>query len=141
MSSICHFELLIDGLPGLVHPFIHLGFGLEFNQPAIVAQALSQAAVHDDWMGREFFLPAEKMAGEIGNQGKKSLMQLLNEVRSDQKVAKSARWEDSNKIRDGVLVRASQEMLKYAAEYTVSESQVDERVADQINTLGEFPSH
>lgn len=103
-----------------------------------MAQALAQAAVHDDWMGQEFFLPAEKMAGEIGQPGKKSLMQLLNEVRSDQKLARSAKWEDPNKIRQGVLGRASQEMLKYAAEYTVSEHQIDERVADMINTIGEF---
>lgn len=125
---------------GLIHPLIHLGFGLEFNQPAVVAQALAQTAVHDDWMGREFFLPVEKMAGGIGKPGKKPLIQLLNEVRADKTLAHSAKWEDANKFRDGVLSRAPQEMLKYAAEYTVSEEQVDERVADMINTVGEFSS-
>lgn len=125
-------------LPGLVHPLIHLGFGLEFNQPAIVAQALAQAAVHDEWMGRDFFLPAEKMAGRIGKPGKESLLQLLNDVRADRPVAQCAKWEDVNKIRDGVLGRARQEMIQYAAEYTVSEEQVEERVADMVNTVGEF---
>lgn len=115
---------------------IHLGFGLEFNQPAIVAQALAQAAVHDDWMGREFFLPAENMAGGVGKPGKKSLLQLLNEVREDETLVQSAKWVDSNKIKDGVLSRASQQMLRHAAEYTVSEEQLEERVADMINTVG-----
>lgn len=124
---------------GLIHPLIHLGFGLEFNQPAIVAQALAQTAVHDDWMGRKFFLPAERMAGGIGKPGKKSLLQLLNEVRADKTLTHSAKWDDANKIR-GVLTRARQEMLKYAAEYTVSEDQVDERLADMINTVGKFSS-
>lgn len=124
---------------GLIHPLIHLGFGLEFNQPAVVAQALAQTAVHDDWMGRDFFLPVEKMAGGIGKPGKKTLLQLLNEVRTDKTLAHSAKWEDVNKIR-GVLSRAPQEMLKYAAEYTVPEDQVDERIADMINTIGKFPS-
>src|SRR6202012_2645784 len=35
---------------GLLHPLIHLGFGLEFKQPAIIAEALSQAAVHENWV-------------------------------------------------------------------------------------------
>lgn len=30
---------------GFLHPLIHLGFGVEFDQPAIVAEALAQAAV------------------------------------------------------------------------------------------------
>lgn len=102
-----------------------------------MAQALAQAAVHDDWMGKDFFLPAENMAGGIGKPGKKSLLQLLNEVRGDETLVRSVKWEDVNKIRDGVFTRAPQEMLKYAAEYTVSEEQVEERVADMINTVGE----
>ena len=36
---------------GFLHPMIHLGFGIEFNQPAIMAEALAQAAVHDNWIG------------------------------------------------------------------------------------------
>ncbi|KAJ5949017.1 hypothetical protein N7454_002324 [Penicillium verhagenii] len=127
-------------LGGLVHPLIHLGFGLEFNQPAIVAQALAQAAVHDDWMGREYFLPAEKMAGEIGKPGHKSLLQLLNEIRTDNTVKSSVNFSDSNKFRDGVLHRAPKEMLQYAAQYTVSEEQIPERVADMINTVVYYTS-
>jgi hypothetical protein len=123
--------------PGLIHPLIHLGFGLEFNQPAIVAQGLAQAAVHDDWIGREFFLPAEKIAGGIGKPGQKSLLQLLNELRADTALVESVRWGDANKIRDGVLTRAPGEMLKYAAQFTVSEEQVEERLADMINTVGQ----
>ncbi|KAJ5562985.1 hypothetical protein N7461_001746, partial [Penicillium sp. DV-2018c] len=120
---------------GLVHPFIHLGFGLEFNQPAIVAEGLAQAAVHEDWIGREYFLPAEKKAGGIGKPGQKSLLQLLNEIRADKALVESAHWSDTNKIRDGVLRRAPEQMLKYAAQFTVSEDQVAERVADMINTV------
>ncbi|KAJ5906668.1 Oxidoreductase ptaJ [Penicillium subrubescens] len=125
---------------GLIHPLIHLGFGLEFNQPAIVAQALAQAAVHDDSLGRDFFLPAEKMAGEIGKPGSKSLRQLLEEIRKDEILSRSARTTDVNKIRDGVLTRAPQEMLKYAAQYTVSEDQLEERLADMINNVVYYTS-
>lgn len=89
-------------------------------------------------MGPVFFLPAEKLAGGIGKPGKKSLLQLLNEVRENKALKESVRWSDKNKIRDGVLSRAPDEMLKIAAEYTVSEDQVEERLADMINNVGEF---
>lgn len=87
-------------------------------------------------MGREFFLPAEKLAGGIGKPGKKSLLQLLSEIQADNALAECVQWSDENKIRDGVLKRAPREMLKYAAEYTVSEDQLEERLADMINTIG-----
>lgn len=103
-----------------------------------MAQALAQAAVHDNSLGRDFFLPAEKMAGGIGKPGNKSLRQLLEEIRKDETLSRSARNTDVNKIRDGVLHRAPQEMRKYAAQYTVSEDQVEERLADMINNVGEF---
>ncbi|KAJ5365849.1 hypothetical protein N7517_008735 [Penicillium concentricum] len=125
---------------GLIHPLIHLGFGIEFNQPAIVAQGLAQAAVHDDWLGRAFFLPAEKMAGGIGKPGQKSLLELLNEMRADKALIESVKWSDGNKIKDGVLHRAPEQMLKYASQFTVSEDQAEERLADMINTVAYYTS-
>ena len=101
-----------------------------------MAQALAQAAVHDHSLGHDFFLPAEELAGGIGKQGSKSLRQLLEEIRKDEILSRSARNTDVNKIRDGVLTRAPQEMLKYAAQYTVSEDQLEERLADMINNVG-----
>lgn len=123
---------------GLIHPLIHLGFGLEYNQPAIIAQALAQAAVHDDWIGPEYFVPAEKLAGGIGKRGSKSLLQILNEIRADKKLAQSTKFSDGNKIREGPLYRARDEMLNYASQYTVSEDQIDERIADMINTVSYY---
>ncbi|KAJ5495276.1 Oxidoreductase ptaJ [Penicillium diatomitis] len=120
---------------GLVHPLIHLGFGLEFKQPAIVAEALAQASVHEDKLGYEFFLLAEKQAGDAGKAGSKTLMQLLDEIRTNKTLSTSARYSDKNKIFDGVLGRASQEMLRYASQYTVSPDQVDEKLADMMNTV------
>lgn len=127
-------------LTGLVHPLIHLGFGLEFNQPAIVAEALAQAAVHDDKLGYDFFLSAEKKTGAVGKASSKSLIQLLNEILENEALATSAQFGDKNKITDGVLRRASQEMLHVASQYTVSEDQVDEKLAEMINAVGKWPT-
>jgi hypothetical protein len=41
-------DLLARLFGGFLHPIIHLGFGVEFRQPAIIAEALAQAAVHDN---------------------------------------------------------------------------------------------
>ncbi|KAG6891952.1 hypothetical protein C0995_006374, partial [Termitomyces sp. Mi166 len=35
-------------LGGLIHPMIHLGYGLEFNLPGMVIEGLAEAAVHSD---------------------------------------------------------------------------------------------
>ncbi|KAB8258730.1 hypothetical protein BDV32DRAFT_125450 [Aspergillus pseudonomiae] len=131
-------DMLVRLFGGLIHPLIHLGFGIEFNQPAIVAEALAQAATHENWTGPMFLLPAEKAAGGIGKPGKKSLLQILEEVRSDDKLANSAHWEDENRMRDGVLVRAPDEMIKHAAEFTVSEDQMEEKLVEIVDTVAYF---
>lgn len=113
-----------------------MGFGLEFHQPAIVAEALAQTAVHEDTVARLFLLPTEARAGGVGKPGKKPMLQILEEMRADQTLAHSVHWPDGNKIRDGVLKRASEEMIRHAAEFTVSEDQVGERIAEMINVPG-----
>lgn len=121
---------------GLLHPLIHLGFAIEFNQPALIAEALAQTAVHEDWTGPRFLFPAEKAAGGVGKPGKKTMLQLLEEAAADKKLATSATWEDGNKLRDGVLKRAPEEMIKYAAQFTVSEEQMQEKFAETVDTCG-----
>ncbi|PGH27114.1 hypothetical protein AJ80_01070 [Polytolypa hystricis UAMH7299] len=121
---------------GLIHPFIHLGFGIEFNQPAIIAQGLAQTATHDLKYGT-FLLAAEKKAGGVGQQGgTKSLVQLLREIREDEKLSKAAHWEDENKFFDGVMTRAPEEMVGYASQFKVAPEQIDEKMAELVNAVG-----
>lgn len=133
-------NMLARTFGGLLHPLIHLGFAIEFNQPALVAEALAQTAVHEDWTGPRFLFPAEKAAGGVGKPGKKTMLQLLEEAAADKKLARSATWEDGNKLRDGVLKRAPEEMIKYAAQFTVSEEQVQEKFAETVDTCVYYTS-
>jgi hypothetical protein len=126
---------------GLLHPIIHLGFAIEFNQPAIVAEALAQTAVHDDWTGPRYLWPAEKAAGGIGKCGEKTMLQLLEEARANKKLARSSHWDDGNKLRDGVLKRAPEEMINIASQFTVSEDQVQAKFAEMVNTSGQYLNH
>ncbi|CAF9922935.1 MAG: hypothetical protein HETSPECPRED_005195 [Heterodermia speciosa] len=122
-------------LKGFLHPIIHLGFALEFNQPALVAEALAQAAAHDTYMSK-FFLPAEKAAAT--EERSKSLVELLDEIRADQKLSTAAHWNDGNKIRDGILIRAPDEMITYASQYKVSENELEEKTAEMTNAAVYF---
>ena len=124
--------------PGFLHPLIHLGFALEFKQPAIVAEALAQAALHKDYLA-PFFLGAEKQARETtrdpGSHQKKTLYDLLDDIRANAKLATAAHWDDDNKIRDGVLVRAPQEMIDIASQWTVSPDDLALRNAEMVNAV------
>jgi hypothetical protein len=78
----------------LVHPLIHFGFGIEFHQPAIIAEALAQASVHSAWL-TPFLLSTEKASLDI--QTTKTLPQLLDEIRANPKLANAAHWDDASK--------------------------------------------
>jgi hypothetical protein len=122
---------------GFLHPIIHLGFGIEFQQPAIMAEALAQAAVHDNWM-KSLFLGCEKAAE--ANRGKdksqKTIVQLLEEAKNDEKLRDAAHWEDGNKIRDGILKRAPNEMITLASQYAIEENELEQKTAEMINAAG-----
>ena len=85
-----------------------------------------------------FFHGAEKAAGKIGKPGTKSMVTLLEEIRADKKLSTAADWGDGNKIRDGILKRAPDEMIKYASQFTVEPAKLTERTAEMINAAVYF---
>ncbi|KIW01608.1 uncharacterized protein PV09_07080 [Verruconis gallopava] len=127
-------DLLVRTFAGFLHPLIHLGFGIEFQQPAIVAEAMAQAAVHDSWIGK-LLVSAEKAARvEPPKDGGKTLAALLREIHDDEEVRNAARWSDGNKIRDGVIARAGARMLSYATQFVVRpQDDVARKTAEMIN--------
>ncbi|MCJ1417686.1 hypothetical protein MMC32_004030 [Xylographa parallela] len=129
-------DMLVRMYSGFLHPIIHLGFGVEFKQPAIVAEALAQAAAHDKWL-TPFFLESEKKA-KASSQPSKSLVELLDSIRADKKLSSAAHWDDDNKIRDGILVRAKDEMIKYASQWTAKPEELEEKTAEMCNAAVYF---
>ena len=107
--------LFIRMYGGFLHPLIHLGFGVEFSQPAIIVEALAQAAVHKGWIG-PYLLEAERRA-QASSESSKSIVTLLDAIYDNKKLATAAEWADDNKIRDGILVRVPEEMLDVACQY------------------------
>ncbi|EXJ91997.1 hypothetical protein A1O3_00547 [Capronia epimyces CBS 606.96] len=120
---------------GFFHPLIHLGFGVEFKQPAIIVEALAQAATHDGWTA-QYLHAAEDVAAT--SKYSKSLVQLIHESSENDTLRASAHWEDGNKIRDGVLVRAPDEMKALAAQWSVEPDQLEQKTAEMINAAVYF---
>jgi hypothetical protein len=127
-------DMLVRTFAGFLHPIIHLGFGIEFQQPAIVAEGLAQAAVHSNWIGK-LFLPAEEASRKhLPSDGGKTLTELIYEIHDNKELRTAAHWSDGNKIRDGILARAPNAMLKYANQYVVRpEDDLEKKTAEMIN--------
>ena len=58
---------------------------------------------------------------------------LLDEVRADTKLSSAADWDDPNKIRDGFLFRAPEEMIRIAAKWRVMPGAIIEKTAEMTN--------
>ncbi|RAH72929.1 questin oxidase family protein [Aspergillus aculeatinus CBS 121060] len=126
-------SLLSRLFAGLVHPIIHLGFGIEFQQPAIVAQALAQASVHQDYLGGDFYKPAAAAAAGAPTPTK-TLMEIMDEMRASQTLREAAVHGDSEVFADGILKRAGAEVIRACSQWTVPEDKIRERLVEMINT-------
>lgn len=118
------------------HSFIHLGLGVEFEQPSIVAEALAQAATENNSNVDVFLREAEELASKAGPAPAKprSLVELYDEVFDNETIHRAARWEDYQwKLRDGVLGRAGKEMTALAAQFRVEPATMERRTAEAIS--------
>lgn len=117
-------------------------YGVEWQQPAIVAMGLAQAAVHQDNV-RGFLLAAEEAAAKVkesaaaaaaSSPSMPSIASLYRDVAADEKLATAAQLSDGNKIRDGILARASDEMIRVAAKVNVAPEDLGRRTVEMYNT-------
>ncbi|KAJ7083633.1 hypothetical protein B0H15DRAFT_416982 [Mycena belliarum] len=72
--------MLVRLMSGLIHPFIQLGFGIEFGQDCMVAQGLAEAAVTAPGGIAAFEMPSALPALAECNPAKTTLLELLREV-------------------------------------------------------------
>ncbi|KAG6007654.1 hypothetical protein E4U21_005735 [Claviceps maximensis] len=129
-------KLLARMYEGAYHPVIHLGLGIEFQQPVIMAEALAQAAAHDDSHIGTFFAACEDQAGiAYPAQNPKSLLQLLGEARGQDAIRLAPRWDDfGNKMRDGVVGRACMDLAFLASQFVIQKPEhLRRRTAEMIS--------
>lgn len=92
-----------------------------------------RAAVHEGWIG-SFLIETERAAS--ATQVSRSLVEILDQIRTDPKLRMAAHWDDDNKIRDGILARAPEDMVKYAAQWKVGLDEVEAKTAEMTNAAG-----
>ncbi|KAL9623924.1 MAG: hypothetical protein Q9160_001916 [Pyrenula sp. 1 TL-2023] len=107
-------ELFVRLYASLLHPLMHLGFGISFKQPAIIAEALAQAATHENHLTPLLLTPpAPKTANPP------SLFTILDRAQKSETIRNSAKWEDANKLYDGALTRALGEIKSIFSDYHI----------------------
>lgn len=115
---------------GLVHPLIQFMYGVEWRQPAIVAEGLAQAAVHENRLGS--FL--ERSEREARAEAMPPLEELYRGIRADERLRNAPRVDDDNKIHDGILGRAPDAMMEITTRVRVAPEEVEERTAEMFET-------
>lgn len=131
-------DLLVRLYAGVLHPLLQLMYGMEWRQPAIVAEALAQACMHHANLKKELF-EAERRADENygGNPAARmpSIGSLLREVRDQPRLGKELKYEDGYSLRDTVFNRAGDEMLEIMSKVKVRPEEVEERTAEMFDAI------
>ncbi|RMZ77744.1 hypothetical protein DV737_g4191, partial [Chaetothyriales sp. CBS 132003] len=121
----------------LVHPIIHLGCGIEFGQPSLVAEALAAACVHENWP-KTFLLPTETFVRSNKAGSSLPMLQVLESLRKNPDIVTGTKETDPfNKIPDGFLKRVTPEQLvPYLARFQVEPEPEDLRrkMSDMMHT-------
>lgn len=108
-------------------------YGIEWQQPAIVAMGLAQASVHGDDL--ESFLPKAEEAARLSSSPMPEIASLFQEIAADEKLSKLAHTSDVSKLYDGVFKHAFGEIIRVAAKVKVQPEELDEKTIEMYNTI------
>jgi hypothetical protein len=119
---------------GLFHPIIHLGLGVEFEQPSIIAEALAQTASHDSMGTEQYLFDSESMAASPQDTTE-PLPHLLNHVRAIPGLQNGIKeYKDGvARVREGVLGQFGSKMVSIAARFRVSAEELEIKLAEMVN--------
>ncbi|PFH50516.1 hypothetical protein AMATHDRAFT_144896 [Amanita thiersii Skay4041] len=130
-------NMLIRLVSGAVHPFIHVGYGIEFESDLIIAAGLAQAAIHVPQTPEIFDLGAEaETAGDTTNG--LTLLEILREV-YDSDILKPVMPYDPNALVNARLKAAVSEgreeeikrmCSKFVVDATLSSAEFDAKIQE-----------
>ncbi|KAI1254085.1 hypothetical protein MGN70_004481 [Eutypa lata] len=127
-------DILVRMWAGLFHPIIQLMYGIEWRQPAIVAMALAQAAVHSNKWLNEILPSAEAAAAATTSSSMPSIVSLLDAVRTDHAEQMMERVDiNDNKTLSTQMERAWEAARKTAERVRVDPAELDERTAEMYD--------
>lgn len=128
-------DLLVRFHAGFLHPLIQMMYGMEFKQPAVVAEALAQTCVHQPDL-KEELLQAEQNANKAYGTGERRTMprivSLLEEARNDEKLKTAVTTADDFPIPD-LLKNASEELMRVISKVKVQPEELEERTVEMFD--------
>ena len=126
---------------GAIHPIIHLGFGVEFVQPAIIAEALAQGAIHPLEAG-ELLLRVERLSAKHRDAlPGPTFVDLLLEISQDPSIKNADCWKGGSFERNGnFFATLPKNLVKILTKFRIepSEQAVEERLAEMCNVAAWF---
>lgn len=125
--------MLAQLFEGAYHPIIHVGFGVEFEQPSIVAEGLAHCATHDAADIGTFFAKAEQLA-HSESVSSKPLVELYKQVRDTEKIRSAAKMTQGPvRVRDGVMAGAQDEIAAVAAQFQVAPNDLERGIVEMMS--------
>jgi hypothetical protein len=116
----------------VIHPLIHFGFGVEFQQPTVIAEALAQATCHNSFFG-PFLRTCEKLAKEQTNEKGSALIDLMRAIRKEPSLYDVKYWDGGDSLNDKIVSEAPQKLCEIAARWTVKVDELEEKTAEMMN--------
>lgn len=107
-------------------------YGIEWDQPAIIAQGLAQSAIHDTYVG-DFLAKVEKAAAANPPSRRLNTCELYEQVHSAPDFINSVRNGSPNKVLSGVEVLCPDEGVDYLAQVKADPNNLAEGIAENIH--------
>ncbi len=129
---------------GIMHPIIHIGYALEFNQPAILAEGLAMAAVQErnSFALNRWLLAVERAALGTADRSKgKTLRAIFNDAEESPNL-RGACYKGSELEKLKNLLNQPDmfdELVDIASQYTLTEEQAEARLLEMLDVMSKQP--
>ncbi|KAJ6785778.1 hypothetical protein PWT90_03036 [Aphanocladium album] len=124
---------------GLLHPYLQLMYGLEWEQPCLVAEGLAQTSIHRDNYG-ELFAQVDEKAKANPARAQRHLADLYDTIGTEYPhLVAESKWEDGDGSQAAVLDRIPDQVADYlAANIRVSPDNLDEQIDAMVHASAYF---
>jgi hypothetical protein len=119
-------SMFVQLFEGLYHPLIHVGFGIEFDQPAIIAEGLAQAASHVWGNIGGYLARCDEIAQHNDGGPSTPLQELYHRIQTTEKIRTAVQVQQGpNRIKDGLMPNAMEELASIAAKFRLGQAHLD----------------
>lgn len=112
-------------------------FGIEWNQPAVIAEALAQTAIHNKKLGA-YLYEVEAAAKDRSTKEQRPLVEIFEALKHDDKLVRSVHYSDHgpgrSSVLDGLVGRAPDEALELLSGISVHPDHIEQKAVEMMHT-------